>query len=115
MTTELFYDYDGAAISDEEWREDRMSRGGRPRHVGLTEVVEYIVSTVHLGIDHNWSDVGPPIIFETMVFGEGEWSDLQERYSTAEDAAEGHDRIVAELVERFGGEPKTLSDWPRED
>lgn len=26
------------------------------------------VSTIFLGIDHNWSNEGPPIVFETMVF-----------------------------------------------
>ena len=115
MTTELFYDYDGVAISDEEWHEDRLSRGGRPRHAGLTQVGDYIVSTVHLGLDHSSWMEGPPLIFETMAAGVDEWEDIQERYSTAEGAAEGHDRIVAELVERFGGEPETLSDWPRKE
>lgn len=29
---------------------------------------DYWVSTVFLGLDHNWSQKGPPHIFETMVF-----------------------------------------------
>jgi len=27
------------------------------------------VSTVFLGLDHNFSSKGPPVVFETMVFG----------------------------------------------
>lgn len=26
------------------------------------------ISTVFMGIDHNWSDKGPPILWETMAF-----------------------------------------------
>lgn len=57
------------------------------------------VSTVWLGIDHAFrSDT--PIIFETMVFrptGEGGKSegDECERYSTLDEAHDGHRRMVA--------------------
>ncbi|WP_166903861.1 hypothetical protein [Mycobacterium sp. DL440] len=30
---------------------------------------EVVVSTVWLGLNHSFTDDGPPIIFETMVFG----------------------------------------------
>ena len=52
------------------------------------------VSTVWLGFDHNFCRQGPPLIFETMVFG---WygSDLsQVRYSTEGEALEGHAKMV---------------------
>ena len=39
------------------------------------------VSTVFLGMDHNWRREGPPILFETMVFG-GRYAGLQLRYAT---------------------------------
>ncbi len=53
------------------------------------------ISTVFLTIDHSWSG-GPPILFETMVFGGPEEIDRwQERYSTLEDARAGHERAVA--------------------
>lgn len=56
------------------------------------------VSTVFLGIDHAFGDSNTPILFETMVFavrdGKTNWSDLDmERYTTAEEAAEGHKRF----------------------
>jgi hypothetical protein len=46
------------------------------------------VSTVFLGINHNFGD-GPPILFETMIF-DGKSSDRQWRYATWEEAERGH-------------------------
>lgn len=50
------------------------------------------VSTVFLGINHQWGD-GPPMLFETMIFG-GIHDQEQWRYSTWDEAQEGHDRAV---------------------
>lgn len=60
---------------------------------------EIFVSTVFLGVDHGFLSYGdrPPVLWETMVFGGPEEEDegrLMERYTTAEDAAEGHKRMV---------------------
>lgn len=57
------------------------------------------VSTVWLGIDHGWHPPGssnPILIFETMIFGgPQEWEgEDQWRYSTEEEAKEGHERVV---------------------
>lgn len=54
-----------------------------------------IVSTVFLGLDHNFSEKGAPLIFETMVFpNKGDASELEcERYSTEQEALEGHKKI----------------------
>jgi hypothetical protein len=46
------------------------------------------VSTVFLGLDHSFGD-GPPMIFETMIFG-GEHDQWQERCSTWEEAEAMH-------------------------
>jgi hypothetical protein len=55
------------------------------------------VSTVFLGIDHAFAFTGgAPILFETMIFG-GEHDDYQERYSTWEEAEQGHQRAI-ELI-----------------
>lgn len=53
------------------------------------------VSTVHLVLNHQFG-AGPPVIFETMVFG-GPHNEYQWRYSNEEQAAEGHRRVVAWL------------------
>lgn len=50
------------------------------------------VSTVFLGLDHSFGD-GPPLIFETLVFG-GPLADEMERYSTHREALAGHDAMV---------------------
>lgn len=55
------------------------------------------VSTVFLGLDHNFSRSGPPLVFETMVFG-GPMDQEQQRYSTWEEAEAGHDEMVARMV-----------------
>lgn len=54
-----------------------------------------LVSTVFLGINHNWGS-GPPILWETMIFG-GKWDkeEYQERYHTKEEALEGHTMALA--------------------
>lgn len=69
------------------------------RHVRKTTIGNVDVSTVFLGIDHNWSN-GPPLLFETMVFG-GSLDEKQERYSTWEEAEKGHAAMV-ERVKKEG-------------
>ena len=48
-----------------------------------------------MGLDHAFMG-GPPLLFETMIFG-GEHDQFQERYSTWEEAMAGHKKAV-ELV-----------------
>lgn len=66
------------------------------RRIGLDKIGEAEVSTVFLGINHGFA--GPPLWFETMIFGgfEGEYC---ERYETLEQARAGHARVVAKLAE----------------
>jgi hypothetical protein len=61
------------------------------------EGVDVLVSTVFLGVDHNFGD-GPPILYETMVFG-GPCGGQMRRYSTWEEAERGHMR-VCKIVRR---------------
>lgn len=46
------------------------------------------VSTMFLGIDHQWGE-GPPLLYETMIFG-GAHDQYQERCSTWEQAEAMH-------------------------
>ena len=39
------------------------------RHVGSNLINGARISTVFLGMDHNWNEGGEPILFETMIFG----------------------------------------------
>jgi hypothetical protein len=47
------------------------------------------VSTVFLGLDHNFSQSGPPVLWETMIFG-GPHDGHQARYTSEADARAGH-------------------------
>lgn len=53
------------------------------------------VSTVFLGMDHSYSDLGPPILFETLVFG-GSCDGNMDRYATWAAAEAGHAAMVEE-------------------
>lgn len=57
--------------------------------IDLTEVDNVQVSTVFLGLNHNFSEEGDPILFETMVFN-GEYDQEMERYCTYDEAVAGH-------------------------
>lgn len=52
------------------------------------------VSTVFLGLDHNFGFDGGPVLFKTMIFG-GTHDMYQARYQTWEQAEAGHERAVA--------------------
>ncbi len=63
------------------------------RRVAATELPGGIrVSTVFLGLDHSFGE-GPPILWETMIFG-GNHDEDQWRYSSYDDAIAGHERAV---------------------
>lgn len=66
------------------------------RRVGDTQIGDTRISTVFLGIDHSHF-MGRPLLFETMIFSNNEDNGYQERYSTWEEAIEGHNKTV-ELV-----------------
>jgi hypothetical protein len=51
------------------------------------------VSTVFLGLNHRLSGDGPPLLFETMVFG-GARDGHMYRYSSWDDAEAGHEMEV---------------------
>lgn len=69
-------------------------RSKNNRSVAKTNVNGVNISTVFLMIDHSFNG-GPPVLFETMVFG-GPLDGEQERYHTYDEAEAGH----AAMVER---------------
>lgn len=79
--------------SVEEW--GKFFEGAK-RHVADFQTENLRVSTVFLGLDHNFSGTGLPVLFETMVFG-GPRDQEQRRYCTWEEAQAGHDEIVKSL------------------
>lgn len=93
-----YFDTQGRPLEMLEWArllgERRLGedRWWKVAHTNLSDDVS--ISTVWLGLNHNWDD-GPPHIFESMVFG-GTLDGETRRYSTWEQAEAGH----AELVEK---------------
>lgn len=82
-----------------QWFETSMPA----RIVGHTQVGAWAISTVFLGLDHNFSRQGPPILFETMAFGpDGADGDEQQRWATYSDAVAGHRRWVEEYRAKQG-------------
>jgi hypothetical protein len=63
-----------------------------PWSVANTEIGNIRISTVFLGLDHNFRG-GEPILFETMIFG-GPLNDEQWRYRTYAEAERGHQDAV---------------------
>jgi hypothetical protein len=73
-----------------EWRQiNRHLRIVKQEDVGGARV-----STVFLGLDHRFITSGPPILWETMVFG-GELDQEQDRCAGSREQAEAmHQRMV---------------------
>lgn len=94
-----YYNRQGEPITLDKWI--NVLHGPHKNRVALTEIGVGQVSTVWLGLDHRLYGNGPPLIFETMVFG-GVLDGSCERYSTEAEAFAGHDEWVAEV--RAGGQ-----------
>jgi hypothetical protein len=85
-----------------QWMEDNPKR----KQIGFDILQDkddnnISVSTVFLGLDHSWNNKGL-ILWETMIFG-GINDQYQERYSSYEDALEGHQRAI-DLIKQENGE-----------
>lgn len=71
------------------------------RYIAENNYDDVRVSTVFLGLDHGFNVNGPPVLFETMVFG-GKHDGYQERYETKEQAIKGH-KIACAMVGKDNG------------
>jgi hypothetical protein len=76
------------------WIENNNRRSTFKSYVG-----SYRISTVFLTFDHNMGS-GPPVLWETIVFGKGKFDEYHERCAgDKDDAKVMHDRIV-EMVKK---------------
>jgi hypothetical protein len=71
------------------------------RRVAFTELPGAEISTVFLGLNHQFNPRLAPLWFETMVFG-GEFDQEMDRYTTLEEAMQGHERMVARVRDVLG-------------
>lgn len=87
-----YYDVRGKPITMEQWA---IAFEYGSHIIRWTKVGRFVVSTIWLGLDHNFRE-GDPLIFETMVFpSEKNFNDLDSnRYSTFEEAKKGHEKMV---------------------
>jgi hypothetical protein len=76
------------------------------RIIEHTKVGEILISTIFLGINHPFYRDGPPVLFETMIFG-GKEGQYQQRYITWDEAVKGH-KEACELVLKSFIEPDEL-------
>lgn len=97
-----YYTRAGESVSDPTPETLTAMFNDKSRRVGRTETGGYLVSTIHLVIDHNFGS-GPPLIFETMVFKDGELDEeYTARYSTEAESAAGHENIVGMVTALAG-------------
>ena len=99
---------DPADIGTPEWHEElliwgRFMENHQARRVDKDCIGDVEVSTVFLGLDHQYGS-GPPILFETMVFG-GPLDGEQERCSTWEEAEAMHAAMVERVKAAGPGSP----------
>lgn len=87
----------------EEWA--RFMAQDDSRRVALDEIHGVRISTVFLGLDHNWAGNGGPVLFETLIT----WEDHDEilRYETYQEALDGHAVILKAVKDHF--EPKGIT------
>jgi len=93
-----YYDKTGKEITEEEF--GKLFTNPFYKIISRTKLPDgKIVSTVWLGLNHS-IDENKPLIFETMVFpNEDDFHELYcERYSTEQEAIEGHLRIVQKFL-----------------
>lgn len=78
-----------------EWNKNYQNKQVAETFVEQSNGDKIRVSTVFLGLDHAF-DEDTPILFETLVF-EGPMDEEMFRYSTIEEAQEGHKKMVREV------------------
>ncbi len=64
------------------------------RHVALDHIGDSKISTVFLGLDHGWKP-GPPVLWETMVFGGPHDQETWRCAGCREQALAQHARMLA--------------------
>jgi hypothetical protein len=102
----LYILVDGEPVAVDHTKLEELLRWGHwygsgDRSVARTELADGVwVSTIFLGVDASFGRDGEnPILWETMVFGQGQYDQCRRRYRSLADAKIGHEEIV-ELVKR---------------
>lgn len=91
-------DHTTVGVSELKWTNWMLFNSRRVAHDTILGVE---ISTVFLGIDHNYDIVGAPVLFETMTFGLPEESQMTNRYCTWAEAVDGHERMKEVIVKKM--------------
>lgn len=101
----MYFDRKGNPMSMMEWDDKvrdydyKIIKQDKVKIVSKDKVDEYLVSTIWLGLNHAHFE-SHKLIFETMIFKVNSSRDVyMERYSTEEQAIEGHSYAVENLDE----------------
>jgi hypothetical protein len=94
----LYYDRAGREVTQELGA--ALLAENKVRRTAISDDVE--VSTIHLVINHRYGD-GPPLIFETLVFG-GPLDGDGDRWASEAEAIVGHELWVRRAA-GHGGAP----------
>jgi hypothetical protein len=91
-----------------KWME--ASHHDQSRVVAHDHIHGYLVSTVFLGLDHQFGIGGPPILWEPMIFPaqpdatHTRYRDFQRRYTSRTDAELGHTHTL-QMIDRDHSHP----------
>lgn len=96
MPDKYILDADGNAVPEPDLLKWGEWFARHERHVAITEIGCARISTVFLGLDHNFFG-DSPLLWETLVFG-GKHDGEMDRYSTLADAKRGHDAMVGKVT-----------------
>lgn len=102
----FYFDRQGKELELMDWA--KRVKDEQYRRIGEDQLKEYLVSTVWVGLNMNLCR-NPALIFETMIFCKNENDDLylyQDRYSTEEQAIEGHAKAVSLVKDKLDKELK---------
>lgn len=77
---------------------------GKPhsRRIRLTYLGDMRISTVFLGLNHELSELGPPLLFETMIFGLFKDDEYQTRCTHHRQALQMHKMAVLVAKDHYG-------------
>jgi hypothetical protein len=84
------------AVSDYRTWSEWMSKNNKD--IAKSTIDDYFISTIFLGINHNFFDEENPILFESMVFEHQEPIGCR-RYTTWSEAKQGHEDFVTKYTE----------------
>ncbi len=65
------------------------------RVIGKDFINDDKVSTIFLGLDHDVEEGGKPLLWETWIFSSDGYSEGVKRYSSKQEAIDGHAEVVS--------------------